>query len=109
MDTIWFTQCSYQNKNLVGGKNASLGELFNLSKHLDFNIADGFALTIDLYDKFIERNGFLEKIKLLLKDIDPNDIEQLNKTANDIKILIQTGTFIQSEKDDILAQYQQSR
>ena len=45
MDIYWFSECSYQNKDLVGGKNSSLGELYNLSKKLDFNISDGFVIT----------------------------------------------------------------
>jgi len=32
MSIIWFKDCSYENKNLIGGKNASLGELYHLSK-----------------------------------------------------------------------------
>jgi len=47
--------------SLVGGKCASLGELYRLSKHLHFNIADGFAITTELYDEFI-RNNDLENI-----------------------------------------------
>ena len=56
MDIIWFEKCSYKNKNLVGGKNASLGELKTLSKQLNFNIADGFAITVNLYEKFIKKS-----------------------------------------------------
>ena len=97
MNIIWFKDCSYQNKNLVGGKNASLGELYRLSKNLNFNIADGFALTIDLYDQFIFQNKFLEKIKMELRDINPDNIDQLNTTAKNIKNLIQLGFFTQEQ------------
>ena len=45
MNIIWFKDCSYENKLLVGGKNASLGELYHLSKKLNFKIANGFAIT----------------------------------------------------------------
>ena len=34
MVIYWFSECSYSNKELVGGKNSSLGELYNLSKKL---------------------------------------------------------------------------
>ena len=72
MDIIWFKNCSYENKHLVGGKCSSLGELYNLSQKINFNISDGFAITTILYDKFIEYNNLykiieekLEKIKRL--------------------------------------------
>ena len=109
MNIIWFKDCSYQNKNLVGGKNASLGELHNLSKNLEFNIADGFSITIGLYDQFIFQNNFLEKIKKELIDIDSNNIDQLNKTANNIKNLIQTGKFTQHQQEEILNNYSRLR
>lgn len=109
MNIIWFKDCSYQNKNLVGGKNASLGELHNLSKNLEFNIADGFAITIGLYDQFIFQNNFLEKIKKELIDVNSNNIDQLNKTANNIKNLIQTGKFTKHQEDEILNNYSRLR
>ena len=52
-ELLWFKDCSYQNKVLVGGKCSSLGELYKLSEELGFKIADGFAITTSLYDKFI--------------------------------------------------------
>ena len=109
MNIIWFRDCSYQNKNLVGGKNASLGELHSLSKNLEFNIADGFAITIDLYNQFIYQNKFLEAIKNELLEVNPNNIDQLNKTANNLKKLIQTGKFTQDQQDEILNNYSKLR
>ena len=53
---IWFKECSLKNKNLVGGKCSSLGELYTLAKKINFNIADGFAITTLLYDSFISYN-----------------------------------------------------
>ena len=48
MNILWFKDCSYHNKNIVGGKNASLGELYKLSKKINFSIADGFAITTNI-------------------------------------------------------------
>ena len=62
MDIIWFKNCSYENKHLVGGKCSSLGELYNLSQKINFNISDGFAITTILYDKFIEYNNLYKII-----------------------------------------------
>ena len=54
---LWFKDCSYKNKSLVGGKCCSLGELYNLSKKMLFSVADGFAITTTLYDEFIIYNN----------------------------------------------------
>jgi phosphoenolpyruvate synthase/pyruvate phosphate dikinase len=59
---LWFKDCSYKNKELVGGKCCSLGELYNLSKKMMFSVSDGFAITTLLYDKYIEYNHLNEKM-----------------------------------------------
>ena len=59
MNIIWFKDCSYSNKRLVGGKNASLGELYNLSKVHDFKIANGFAISTTINSK---KNKIMENL-----------------------------------------------
>ena len=56
-DILWFSDCNYNNKNLVGGKCASLGELYYLSKIHNFNISNGFAITTTFYMNFINKNN----------------------------------------------------
>ena len=105
MDIIWFKDCFYGNKHLVGGKNASLGELLNLSNKLSFNIADGFAITVNMYDDFINQNHLLERIKEnlnLFNESDEADLDVLNKCSDDIKSLILSGNFT---KDQVILIY----
>lgn len=85
MNIIWFKDCSYLNKNLIGGKCASLGELYNLSNQLKFNISDGFAVTTDFYDNFINYNNLDEIIYNLIKDIEIDDIEKINQVSSELK------------------------
>lgn len=54
---LWFNACSYDNKHLVGGKNASLGELNRLSQLLSFNAANGFAVTTLFYSEYLHNNN----------------------------------------------------
>ena len=77
MNILPFKECSYQNKQLVGGKCSSLGELNSLSHHLNFNIADGFALTTLLYDKFIEQNNLHDDIEASLQQINYNSLKSI--------------------------------
>ena len=60
---IWFRDCHHGLQELVGGKNSSLGELYNLSQRLDLNIADGFAITTRMYNNFLEYNHLDDIIK----------------------------------------------
>ena len=63
--------------DLVGGKNASLGEMLqNLSK-LGVNIPGGFVITVNAYEEFIKHNNLDEKIKTLVKQIDYSSVESL--------------------------------
>ena len=73
---FWFRDCSYKNKNVVGGKCSSLGELHRLSQKINFSIADGFAITTDFYDMFLEQNNITKIIEENLEKIDINNIEE---------------------------------
>ena len=86
-------------------RNASLGELYRLSSKLDFNIANGFALTINLYDNFIKNNNLLDFIKTSLKEINVNNIDELNEKSNKIKERINKGLFTKEQNDEIINEY----
>jgi len=81
MDILEFADCSHNNKHLVGGKCSSLGELYHLSQKLNFNIGDGFAITTQLYDKYLEQNNLSEIIEQSINSIDYNNIQQLKKVS----------------------------
>ena len=103
MDRIlWFKECSYANKHLVGGKNSSLGELHRLSSALQFSIADGFAITTRIYDTFLEENRLTERIT---HEICVDDIRQLEDDSAHIRGLITSAPFPLSDARLILEQY----
>lgn len=90
---VWFKDCNYSNKELVGGKNASLGELVKLSQLINFNIADGFAISTLLYDNFIEINNIDEQVKTLLENINYDDLEQLENSCKQLRDLFINAEF----------------
>jgi pyruvate,water dikinase len=105
INIVWFKDCSYRIKDLVGGKNASLGELYQLSNELNFNIADGFALTTNLYNSFLNDNVLEGKITQLLNNVNSENIEELNEISLKIKNLILTCNLSQLQKDEILMNF----
>lgn len=105
MELIWFKDCSYQNKNLVGGKCSSLGELCKLSEKLGFKIADGFAITTSLYDAFINQNGLGNIIEKTLDKIDANNIKDLECSSYLLKKLIISGEFTKNQIENIKNYY----
>lgn len=100
-----FKDCSYKNKELVGGKCSSLGELYHLSQELNFNIADGFAITINLYDEFIKQNNLEEFIKETLESIDYEDIKLLEKESSKLINSITSCDFNDEQKQEIILHY----
>ena len=107
MDLIlWFHECSYKNKHLVGGKCSSLGELHNLSQKINFNIADGFAITTTLYDIFLEQNHLTCQIESKLSSINIDDIEMLECESTELKNLVLSGSFTEEQETIIIKNYQ---
>lgn len=74
--TLDFGQITLKDLSRVGGKNASLGELFNSLKPRGIGVLDGFATTADAY-RLLLRQGSLEyKLRSLL-DFDAEDVKEL--------------------------------
>jgi len=91
----------------VGGKNASLGEMIkNLSdKHI--KVPNGFAVTVDAFDAFIEENKLKGIIEKALAQVDVSDIVSLRKTGSEIRKQISNGRFPVSVEKAILKSYYQ--
>ena len=107
MDIIWFKNCSYENKHLVGGKCSSLGELYNLSQKINFNISDGFAITTILYDKFIEYNNLYKIIEEKLEKINIDNIEELEYESKLLRDLIINSTLSPTHIETIINNYKE--
>jgi pyruvate,water dikinase len=106
-EILWFKDCSYKNKRLVGGKCCSLGELYNLSKKMLFSVADGFAITTDLYDAFIENNNLLDIVAEKLSSIDTENIRILEKQSKELRDLIIQASFTDNQTQQILNAYKE--
>lgn len=102
---LWFKDCSYKNKHLVGGKCSSLGELYYLSRDITFDIADGFAITTTLYDEFIVQNNLHEKIEQKLTSLDTNNLDELEKCSNELKELVSNGELNEEQTSSIIKNY----
>ena len=60
---LWFNELSIKDIPLVGGKNASLGEMYiNLTKN-GVKIPNGFAVTSHAYNHFLEKAGIKSELK----------------------------------------------
>ena len=63
---LWYKDISIKDIAIVGGKNASLGEIASKIKNTDINVPDGFALTTEAYWYFIKTNKLEKKLENIL-------------------------------------------
>lgn len=103
---LWFNQIRIKDVSKVGGKNASLGEMYSKLTKRGVAIPNGFAVTADGYDYFITSQGVKKKIKQILKDLDTHDIHNLQARAKAVRETILEANFPQDLKDQIFTAYQ---
>ena len=73
---------------MVGGKNASLGEMISHLSDLGVSVPGGFATTSNAFYQFLTETGLLDKINSELKTLDVNDVNKLAETGKKIRTWI---------------------
>lgn len=71
--------------DMVGGKNASLGEMISHLSDLGVSVPGGFATTSNAFNSFLTETGLLDKINSELKALDVNDVVKLAATGKKIR------------------------
>jgi len=75
----WFEEIGIDDIPHVGGKNASLGEMFRELAAKDVKVPNGFAITAEAYRAFLREAKLDNKIKDILKDLNTHDLENLRQ------------------------------
>ena len=92
---------------IVGGKNASLGEMYSELSDKGIRVPDGFAVTADAYREYLHHNELDERIAAALATLDTGDTEALASTAARIRAWISGGSFPDAIADEISAAYRE--
>ncbi|AEH43910.1 phosphoenolpyruvate synthase [Thermodesulfatator indicus DSM 15286] len=85
---MWFEEISIKDVPLVGGKNASLGEMYRNLTPKGINVPDGFAVTAAAYRYFIHENHLDDKIREILTGLDTHDIKDLQRRGKKVREII---------------------
>ncbi len=96
----WFQECDLGMIALVGGKNASLGEMLKA----DIPVPPGFAVTTAAYDKFLEEAKIKDEIFKILKEVDSEHTETGEKASQKVREIIE-GTPVPIELEDHIGEY----
>ncbi|MBT8122874.1 MAG: phosphoenolpyruvate synthase, partial [Gammaproteobacteria bacterium] len=91
----------------VGGKNASLGEMYSQLTDKGIRVPDGFAVTADAYRAYLEANKLTERISTALAGLDITDVDSLAVTAASIRAWISSAEFPAEIADEISSAYQE--
>jgi len=105
MFTRWFKDLTIKNIPEVGGKTASLGEMYSkLTKH-GIKVPNGFAVTAEAYWKFLRDNKIDKKIKIILKDLDVKDVRELSAAGNRVRQTILNANIPKDVAKEIKSAY----
>lgn len=102
----WFDEMGINDVPLVGGKNASLGEMIKDLADSGVRVPGGFATTAKAYREFLRQNDLDQRIKQLLDTLDVNDITALTACGKQIREWILQTPFPADFEKKIIEHYQ---
>jgi pyruvate,water dikinase len=102
---LFFKDISYKDVPLVGGKNASLGEMYSKLTPKGINVPDGFAVTAEAYKYFIQKNHLDDKIREALKGLDTHDVLDLQRRGRMVRNLILNAQMPKELEEEIRKAY----
>ena len=101
----WFRELTIDDVPLVGGKNASLGEMIRELTAQGIQVPDGFAVTADAYHAFLRYNELETEIREILADLDTQDVNDLLRRTGQVRRLILRGDFPDDMREEIVNSY----
>lgn len=102
-----FRSLGIEDIAIVGGKNASLGEMIASLSELGVNVPDGFAITAEGYRLFVSYNNFQPKIREFLSEVDLTNIDALKQCGESIRVLMLSGDMPEVLKSKIALAYRE--
>ncbi|MFT5676978.1 MAG: pyruvate,water dikinase [Paraglaciecola sp.] len=91
---LWYQQLGMGDVGVVGGKNASLGEMISNLANAGVQVPGGFATTSAAFNEFLEQSGLEARIHELLDSLDVDDIGALGEAGGKIRNWIIETPFL---------------
>lgn len=89
----------------VGGKNASLGEMFRTLTAQNIRVPNGFATTSEAYRHFFSETGLMQEIRKILKGLNTHNVNDLTRRGQKVRELIIKAEFPDKLKKEIISAY----
>ena len=101
----WFDEIGIEDVPIVGGKNASLGEMYRELTPKGVKIPNGFAITADAYWHVLNSSDCTEKLTELMKYLDKENVEDLSRRGKQARELILSAGIPHDLWDEIKLAY----
>ncbi|MFH1427577.1 MAG: phosphoenolpyruvate synthase [Patescibacteria group bacterium] len=101
----FFNQLGIKDVPRVGGKNASLGEMYRRLAKDGIRVPNGFATTAEAYNIFLDGTGVKKEIKKILKGLNTHNVTDLMRRGAIIRKTIITAQFPEDFKKEIITAY----
>lgn len=101
----FFHNLTIDDISIVGGKNTSLGEMYNKLSSKGVDIPNGFATTSEAYWLLLEVNCIKDKIKNILSDLDISDTKNLQIRGQKVRQLILDSNLPKILEEETLQAY----
>jgi pyruvate, water dikinase len=102
-----FSEIRNKDVSVVGGKNASLGEMLSVLSPKGINIPDGFATTADAFRYFLQSNHLEAALQSLLDELDTSTFSNLNEIGTKAKALVLHASMPDDLRAVIVEHYRQ--
>ena len=102
---MWFEEIGIDDVPLVGGKNASLGEMYQHLTSKGVQVPNGFAITAEAYRHLLKEAGVEKAIRDALKGLDTHDIRDLKKRGKNVRDIILKADFPEDLENAIVEAY----
>jgi pyruvate, water dikinase len=102
---LWFEECGIADVPIVGGKNASLGEMIRHLATKGVPVPNGFATTAHAYRSFLEFNHLDAKLRGLFSKLSVDDLEKLRDVGYQARALILEASFSEELEKEIRKGY----
>jgi len=103
--TLDFSEISMGDVPIVGGKNASLGELFKALKPEGLGVLDGFATTADGYWRLLSERGLRESLESIFTKLDADNLSQLAQRGHDARTAVLNTPIPDELKAAVISSY----
>ena len=102
---LWFDDIGIEDVPLVGGKNASLGEMHQKLTSKGVDVPNGFSITAYAYRHLLKTAGIAQAIEDALADLDTHDLRNLQARGEKARNIIRTAEFPEDLRSAILESY----